>query len=133
MTPSIHRETVLPAPAADVWRALTDPAVLAEWFANEVELDPRPGGRGRFGWRDGSERRATVELVERERAFGFTWRDERGRVTRVRIALDGHEAGTRVSVTETAVEPRAAALLGEWSWGVQLLAALPRLRRLAIA
>jgi uncharacterized protein YndB with AHSA1/START domain len=133
LTPSICRETVFPASPTDVWRALTDAAALAEWFANEVELEARPGGTGIFRWHDGSERRATVELVDRERAFGFSWHDEQGRMTRVRLTLDEADEGTRLTVTETPVEPRAAALVGEWSWGVQLLAALPRLRRLAPA
>jgi uncharacterized protein YndB with AHSA1/START domain len=133
MTPSIRREVRLPASPSEVWQALTDPAALAEWFANEVELDARPGQTGVFRWHDGSERRAVVDLVDPERAFGFSWQDEQGRTTRVRLLLREADDGTRLTVTETPVEPRAAALVGEWSWGVQLLAALPRLRRLAYA
>jgi uncharacterized protein YndB with AHSA1/START domain len=133
MTPSIRREALFAVSPTEVWRALTDPTALAEWFANDVELDARPGGAGVFRWSDGSERHATVELVDPERELGFSWRDEHGRMTRVRLTLDAEADGTRLTVSETPVEPRAAALVGEWSWGVQLLAALPRLRRLAPA
>ena len=44
----VRREIVLEAPVEDVWEAITDPEQLGEWFANEVELDVREGGEGRF-------------------------------------------------------------------------------------
>jgi hypothetical protein len=48
----------------------------------------------------------------------------------VRLALEHDSDGTRLTVTETpAAGPQANALAGEWSWGIELLAALPRLRR----
>ena len=133
MTNTVRREVVFPVSPGELWRAITDPVALAEWFANEVELDVRPGGAGVFRWHDGSERRATVELVDGERAFGLRWEDEQGRATRVRLRLDAVRDGTRLTVTEAPLGPQAGALAGEWSWGVELLAALPRLRRLARA
>jgi uncharacterized protein YndB with AHSA1/START domain len=133
MTPTVRRHVVFPVPQSEVWQAVTDPIALAEWFANEVELDLRPGGAGVFRWRDGSERRATVELVEEERSLGFRWEDEHGQATRVRLQLDAVADGTRLTVTETPLGAQAGALAGEWGWGVELLAALPRLRRLARA
>src|SRR5439155_475069 len=43
----IRREIVLPAPREEVWEALTEPERLADWFANDVDLDLRPrGGAG---------------------------------------------------------------------------------------
>src|ERR671933_1655180 len=42
----VTREIVVPAPPEEVWEALTEPERLEEWFANEVELDVRPGGGG---------------------------------------------------------------------------------------
>src|SRR5690242_674653 len=56
----VTREVVFPAPPEEVWAALTEPERLEEWFANDVELDPRPGGSGTFRWDDGDERHATV-------------------------------------------------------------------------
>ena len=54
----IRREIVLPAPREEVWEALTDPERLEDWFANEVELDLRPGGGATFRWGNGEERHA---------------------------------------------------------------------------
>ena len=69
----VTREIVLDAPLDDVWEALTDADELAEWFANDVELELRPGGRGRFHWNDGEERNARPgDRPERRLAFRGT-------------------------------------------------------------
>ena len=52
----IRREIVLPAPREEVWEALTDPERLADWFANDVDFDLRPGGGASFRWSNGEER-----------------------------------------------------------------------------
>ena len=52
----VERELVLDAPPDEVWDALTEPSRLAEWFANDVELDLRPGGGASFRWGNGEER-----------------------------------------------------------------------------
>jgi uncharacterized protein YndB with AHSA1/START domain len=131
---AVKREVVFEAPLEEVWQALTRPERLQEWFANDVELDLRPGGTGVFRWDDGSLRHAVVEDVEEERRLAFRWSDEDGAESRVELALDDARDGTRLTVTETATAGvQANALAGEWSWGVALLAALPRLRRPALA
>ena len=73
----VTREVVLEAPVEEVWSALTEPERLAEWFANDVELELEPGGEGVFRWDDGEERHAVVEEVEPERRFAFTWDESR--------------------------------------------------------
>jgi uncharacterized protein YndB with AHSA1/START domain len=127
----VRREAVFGASSEEVWAALTDPERLADWFANDVELELRPGGEGVFRWDDGSVRIAEVDAVEEGRRFAFRWREEDGDATetQVELVLADIEGGTRVTVSERAnAGVQATALAGEWSWGVQLLAALPRLR-----
>jgi uncharacterized protein YndB with AHSA1/START domain len=132
--PVVQREVVFEAPLEEVWQALTQAERLSEWFANEVELDVRPGGTGVFRWDDGSVRHAVVEEVDEERRFAFRWSDDDGNETRVELALDTDAEGTRLTVTEAETNGlQAGALAGEWSWGLSLLAALPRLRRPAFA
>lgn len=114
--PAVRREIVLPEVPEEVWEALTEPDRLEEWFANEVELD-LDRGEGVFRWDDGSERRATIEVVEPGRRFGFRWADEEGAETRVDFELVPDEDGTRVVVVEqdaewsTALELRACLLM----------------------
>ena len=55
----VVREIELEAAPEDVWEALTDETQLEEWFANDVELDPTPGGRGVFRWDNGETREAS--------------------------------------------------------------------------
>jgi uncharacterized protein YndB with AHSA1/START domain len=116
----VSRELVLPAPPEEVWEALTDPARLGEWFANEVELDPQPGGEGVFRWEGGEVRRATVHEVDVGRRFSFSWSDEESpeEETRVVFTLEEVPEGTRVTVSESATGPRACA--GEWSSALEL-------------
>ena len=130
----IRREVVLDAPAEEVWEALTDAGRLGEWFANEVDLEPEPGGEGVFRWGDGTVRRASVEVVEPQHRFAFRWHDEASDLppARVEITLAETPNGTRVSVVES-LPAGLTALAGEWSWGIELLASLPRLRQLARA
>ena len=93
----IRREIVLPAPRDEVWEALTEPARLADWFANDVDLDLRPGGGASFRWSNGEERTATVTEVEPERRLAFEWDDE----GQVEFTLTTTPTGTRLTVVET--------------------------------
>jgi uncharacterized protein YndB with AHSA1/START domain len=94
----IRREIVLPAPREEVWEALTNPDELAEWFANGVELELRPGGDAVFRWANGEERRATVTEVEEGERLAFEWDDD----GEVAFTLADDDAGTLLTVEETA-------------------------------
>jgi uncharacterized protein YndB with AHSA1/START domain len=94
----IHKEIVLPADRDEVWEALTNPDELAEWFANDVELDLRPGGGAIFRWSNGEERRATVTEVEPGERLAFEWEDD----GEVAFTLADDDGGTLLTVEETA-------------------------------
>lgn len=74
---SIAREIVIDAPAEVVWRTITEPDQITEWFADRVELDLRPGGAGAFVFDRRSEppiaNRLLVETVDPPRLFSFRW------------------------------------------------------------
>lgn len=101
----IEREIVLPVPREEAWEAVTEPERLEEWFANDVELDVTPGGRGVFEWENGEVRHAVVEAVDELERLVLRW-DDRGTVE---LELADDPGGTRVHVRETAPE-----------WGVAL-------------
>jgi uncharacterized protein YndB with AHSA1/START domain len=108
----IRKEIVLPASRDEVWEALTEPERLADWFANDVDFDLRPGGGASFRWSNGEERHATVTEVDPERRLAFEWDDD----GEVEFTLEDDAAGTRLTVVETtpawttALELRASAL-----------------------
>lgn len=108
----VTRTVELDAPAEDVWRALTEPALLGDWLDSVVELDVRPGGDGVLVDPDGAVRRARVDEVEPARRLALRWWPEDGSGPQSTVELDLEEtaAGTRVVVTETLVPTRPGTL-----------------------
>jgi uncharacterized protein YndB with AHSA1/START domain len=108
----IVREIAIDADPDDVWAALTESARLEEWFANDVVLDPRPGGRGSFRWANGETREADVESVDVGSRLVLRFEDDG--IVDLRILPT--EEGCIVEVRETApswstaLELRALAL-----------------------
>jgi uncharacterized protein YndB with AHSA1/START domain len=117
----VERETVLDAPAEEVWEALTDERLLGEWLADEVELEPAPGGRASFRFADGTEKEGTVLRVEEERELAFTWALPGEPETEVALTLVPLVSGTRIVVTERAGAATPAALAGA-AWQARLSA-----------
>jgi uncharacterized protein YndB with AHSA1/START domain len=116
----VTRETLLPIGPDEVWDALTDPELLEEWLAEEVELDPVEGGEVSARDADGSERNGTVEtVIERER-LAFTWERDGEGPTHVEFVVEELPAGTRLVVTETLTGPTALASAGP-RWDRRLL------------
>src|SRR3954454_24518194 len=108
----VEREITIEAPPEEVWEALVEPERLEEWFANDVELDPVPGGEGTFRWEDGEERRAVVREIDEARRLVLDWDDGR----QVVIELEAVEAGTVVHVPETAPDFATSLELRAFAW-----------------
>jgi uncharacterized protein YndB with AHSA1/START domain len=119
--PWVERETLVEATPEEVWEALTDEDRLEEWMAPEVELDPFEGGE--IAVRDGDDQRnGTVETVEENERFAFTWSRPGEGESFVEFTIEALPGGSRVTVVETPVGPTAMAAGG---WGP----CLARLRR----
>jgi uncharacterized protein YndB with AHSA1/START domain len=107
---TIDRDILIEAPVEVVWRTITEPDQMSQWFADRVELVIEPGARGymHFGDQGGP---VVVEVVDRPTRFSFRWNhpvgeepvagnsmlveftltregDER---TRLRVVESGHE------------------------------------------
>jgi len=107
---TISREVVIEAPVDVVWRTITEPGQMSEWFADRVDLVIEPGAHGymQFGDQGGP---VVVEVVDPPARFSFRWNhplgeepavgnsmlveftltpegDER---TRLRVVESGHE------------------------------------------
>jgi uncharacterized protein YndB with AHSA1/START domain len=119
----VQREAMVDAPPEQVWEALTDERLLGEWLADEVELDPVPGGEATFRFGDSEERRGTVLRVEEGRTLAFNWARPGERETEVELSLVPAVAGTRVVVVERATAGAPVALAGgEWQAKLATLA-----------
>jgi uncharacterized protein YndB with AHSA1/START domain len=116
----VSRSVELDALPAEVWGALTANALLAEWLADEVELDAEPGGAIVCRYADGEERRGEVELVEEAERLAWSWHREGAGPSRVELVLDAVAERTRLTVIETAPPRATGPLLLAATWGPPL-------------
>jgi uncharacterized protein YndB with AHSA1/START domain len=106
----IDRDILIEAPVDVVWRTITEPDQMTQWFADRVELVIEPGAHGymEFGDQGGP---VVVEVVDRPKRFSFRWNHPRGEEpvpgnsmlveftltqegderTRLRVVESGHE------------------------------------------
>jgi uncharacterized protein YndB with AHSA1/START domain len=116
----VRRSVELDAAPAEVWDALTEEALLAEWLADEVEIEAEPGGEIVCRYADGEERRGEVELVEEAERLAWSWRRDGGGPSRVEVVLDAVAERTRLTVIETAPFESAGPLLLAGGWAAPL-------------
>ena len=132
---SISFEFDLHHPPEKVWRALTDPVLLAEWLLPVVGLQLEPGAAFSFktephpGW-DGT---VSCELVEidPERKLSYTWRAP-FLDTVVTFTLTPTPEGTRLSLVQSGFKAEQKQEFGgaRYGWkmmGEKLVELLPRL------
>jgi len=105
---SVTRSVDLDAGAGEVWNALTDPQLLAQWLAPEAALEPVPGGVVDCRFADGSARLGRVEDVVENECLIFSWQTPGADPSRVELRLDSLDHGTRLTVVETGSGPDAA-------------------------
>ncbi len=133
-TQSISFEFDLPHAPAKVWRALTDPDLLAAWLLPVVNFKLKPGEPFKFtappqpGW-DGSVNCRFVE-IEAQRKLSYTW--VVGDIdTVVTFTLTPTAAGTHLALVQSGFKPKqkqnlAGARYGWKMMGEQLVDLLAR-------
>ena len=107
---TIDRDVLIEAPPEVVWRTITEPDQMSQWFADRVDLVVEPGAHGymQFGDQGGP---VVVEIVDPPNRFSFRWNHpcgqgpvagnsmlveftlapEGGGRTRLRVVESGHE------------------------------------------
>ena len=114
MTNRVEKRIELNAPVSRVWRALTDHREFGEWFQVKLDGPFAPGqlSRGRITY-PGYEHvkwEATVQKLEPERLFSFTWHPyavdpnidySQEPTTLVEFKLEPKAGGTVLSITES--------------------------------
>jgi uncharacterized protein YndB with AHSA1/START domain len=113
--PKVERQVTLSAPREDVWEALTEPELLEQWLADEVEIDPCEGGEVVLRSEGGEEQRGHVEEVVEEERLRIRWRREPGVASQVEFLLADAAAGTRLVVVESAITvgPSGSTVVGD--------------------
>ena len=108
----VERDTMIEASPEEVWEALTDEGRLEEWLAPDVDLDPVEGGE--ISVRDGDdERTGTVETLEENERFAFTWSRPGEGESYVEFTIEALPGGSRVRVVETPTQ----SALASTGWG----------------
>jgi len=109
----IDREVLIAAPVDVVWRTITEPDQITQWFADKVDLVIEPGAHGYLGFGDQGGP-VVVETVDPPARFSFRWNHPRGEepvpgnsmLVEFTLTPEGDEH-TRLRVTETGHELRA--------------------------
>ncbi|HEY9057351.1 MAG TPA: SRPBCC domain-containing protein [Aurantimonas sp.] len=88
---------------ASVWECLTEPECFKSWWRDEIEFEPRLGGRFVEPWKDPSGRQRTtyaeVTAYHPPRGFVMVWADEDWDFdTVVSVTLEQRGSGTRVTI-----------------------------------
>lgn len=92
-----------------VWAALSDPGELGHWLGSAVDLDVRPGGRGRVVDDDGTSREVLVTDVREHETISWHWWSDRDELSTVELRLDEHHGRTRLHIIESVVPSTTAA------------------------
>jgi uncharacterized protein YndB with AHSA1/START domain len=110
----------LPHPPAKVWRALTEPALLAEWLLPVLDLRLEPGAEFTFttqpypGW-DGTVHCRMLE-IEPHRTLRYTW-GVPFLETVVTFTLTPTASGTRLSIVQSGFGPQQKREFGGARYG----------------
>ncbi|RYE90719.1 MAG: SRPBCC domain-containing protein [Myxococcales bacterium] len=121
---SLSFELDLPHAPAKVWRALTDPVLLAEWLLPAVGLELTPGAAFTLqtqaypGW-DGTVSCRFV-AIEPGRRLVYTW-GVPGLDTVVTFTLTPTAAGTRLSLVQSGFGPDQKRELGGARYGWSMM------------
>jgi uncharacterized protein YndB with AHSA1/START domain len=133
---SLSLEFDLHHPPEKVWRALTEPALLAEWLLPVIDLALEPGAAFTFktqpypGW-DGIVNCRILE-IDAPRKLSYTW-DVPFLETVVTFTLTPTASGTRLSLVQSGFKPDQKKEFGGARYGwrmmggrlVDLLARIP--------
>jgi uncharacterized protein YndB with AHSA1/START domain len=139
MSDRIEKTIELKAPVSRVWRSLTDYREFGAWFRAELEgpfvVGQVTRGRVTYPGYEHLRWEATVQRIEPERLFSFTWHPyavEPGRdysneaPTLVEFMLEPTKTGTRLRVVESGFDKLPANRrdeafrMNEGGWAIQV-------------
>jgi len=130
----IKQRTFIAAPPEKVYDTIASGDGWNAFFTYDTEVDPRPGGKMVFRWKDWGPDRYTLDAeckvlkVERPRLFAFEWYPVgKDNPTTVTFTLEAKHGGAVVAISETGYPdtPKAREMILEcacgWGEAVTLL------------
>ena len=130
----IKQRTFIAAPPEKVYDTIASGDGWNAFFTYDTEVDPRPGGKMVFRWKDWGPDRYTLDAeckvlkAERPRLFVFEWYPVgKDNPTTVTFTLEAKRGGTVVAISETGYTdtPKAREMILEcacgWGEAVTLL------------
>jgi uncharacterized protein YndB with AHSA1/START domain len=120
----IQREAEYPVSPDELWRAVTEPEHLNEWFGGHVDWKPTPGSPLTFVEDDGARWSGVVTDVDPGRSLRFTWwpDDDPHDASTVGFEIEETPDGSGLRITETPVA--LAARPRHWDHRASSLAAV---------
>jgi uncharacterized protein YndB with AHSA1/START domain len=105
----IEQEILVQASCERVWKVLTVPRYLREWYAFDgAELDPRSGGAAHFYWKEHGTFHARIVQAEPPHTLSFHFADltpdeqpRAGNATLVEFTLTTEGEATRLRVVQS--------------------------------
>jgi uncharacterized protein YndB with AHSA1/START domain len=139
-TDRIHKEIVLKAPRARVWKAISDPVEFGNWFKVDFmgaafEAGKPARGKMTYPGHEGAPYEMIVDRIEAPRLFSFRWHpygidpnvDYSGEpMTLIEFVLEEVAGGTKLTITESGFDAiplarRAEALrMNDGGWTEQI-------------
>jgi uncharacterized protein YndB with AHSA1/START domain len=115
MPSTIEREIFIEAPVEVVWRAVTEPEQIVQWFSDEADVELKDGYEGSLTFTNRATTspmvaHITVKAFEPDRSFTYWWSYEKGVAAAegtamlVEFTVAAESGGTRLRVVETGLE-----------------------------
>ena len=112
---SVRRSIRIDAPVEKVWRAVTEPAQISQWFGTASFDGNGAGALGTLTWPDRDPIPARIEAIEEPRMVSYRWNNDDAREvvpgqldektsTVFTFTLQAAGDGTQLTVVETGFE-----------------------------
>jgi uncharacterized protein YndB with AHSA1/START domain len=102
--PNVVRRTVdLDVPVEQLWQLVADPARMAEWLGDAVDIDVQPGGTGAIV-DDGVLKFVHVDRIDAGRRLSFSWWEPDQPEHTAQVVFEVApvaDGGSRLHITET--------------------------------
>ena len=118
---TVRRTIYINATAKKVWAAITEPALISQWFGRAEFAGSGPGAAGTLTWDDHGSFPVRIEALDAPRSISYRWSNDcavgappetldEPTSTVFTFTLEAMDVGTQLTVVETGFENTSAPL-----------------------